>query len=205
MCHCQGISGANVILISKSLYVYFEWESYFCPFYIEHIITFQGDCTVKFLESGLTLELLEVSHSVPTYLPNLSDYGKASWIFKINFLCPSLVFLVILSHKWDLIPQQKKPQSRFLLKKEYQNLCSLLPKNLPKIIRTIAHEMTEPSWLCFHSASTEYLFFIHSHFTCATYRVNVLTNPNQKSSKCGTGPTQKRKITKFTEDGKNPN
>ena len=33
------ISGANVILISKSLYVYFEWESYFCPFYIEHIIT----------------------------------------------------------------------------------------------------------------------------------------------------------------------
>jgi len=28
------ISRANVILISKSLYFYFEWRSYFCPFYI---------------------------------------------------------------------------------------------------------------------------------------------------------------------------
>ena len=36
-----------------------------------------------------------------------------------------------------------------------------------------------------------------------TYMVSFFTGPAQKSSKYGTGPTQWRKMTKFTEDGKN--
>ena len=36
------------------------------------------------------------------------------------------------------------------------------------------------------------------------YRVIFLTGPTLKSSKYGTGPTQQRKMTKFSGDGKNP-